>query len=111
MAYHSLRPHDYHAGHAICFEELAQFLFHDQALAARGVTHENSFAVAHDDSSMKHIEMLAGRREKNQITVLQISFEAWQCRLRDTSHSSPLWSESRHNIQNAIPADSRDRRH
>ena len=61
---HRLRARDDNAGHPICLEKLAQFLFHDRALAARRVTHENFFAIAHDDSSMKHIEILARRRQK-----------------------------------------------
>ena len=72
---HPLRPHDNDAGHPICLEKLGQFLFHDKALAARRMTHEDSFADAHDDSSMKDIEILACGRKKNQITALQMRFE------------------------------------
>src|SRR6266852_2000481 len=67
----SLRPHDDDASHPICLEKLAQFLFHDKAPAARRVTQEHAFAVAHDDSSMKHIKILARGYEKHQITALQ----------------------------------------
>src|SRR5208282_549583 len=108
---HPLRAHDNDASHPICLEKLAQFLFHDKALAARRVTHENFFAIAHDDSSMKHIEILACRRKKNQVTALQISLEPWQSRLRYTFHANPLCSESRYNIQNAFPVEYRDSRH
>ena len=76
-------------------------------LAARRVTHRNFFA-AHDDSSMKYVEMLARRCKKNQITGLQILFEPWHCPLRYAFHSSTPWSESRHNIQNALPGKSRN---
>src|ERR1700689_1383691 len=81
------------------------------ALAARRVTHEDCFAVAHDDSSMKHVEILARGHKKNQVTALQICFEPWRCPLRYTFHASPLRIESGHNIQNALPAEYRDRRH
>ena len=106
-----IRPDDDDAGHPICFEKFAQYLFHDIAVASRRVPHEDSFAIAHNNSSMKYIEMLARRREKNQITGLQISFEPRHCTLRHTFHTRPLWRESRHNIQNAVDADSRDSRH
>jgi len=74
---HWLRAYDDDACHSICFEKFAQFLFHDTALAARRMTHENFLAIAHDDASMKHIEILACRCKKNQIAASQISFEPW----------------------------------
>jgi hypothetical protein len=67
---YGLRPHDDDASHPICLEEFAQLLFHDGALAARRVTHKYFFAIAHDDSSMKRIEIFACRRKKNQVTGL-----------------------------------------
>jgi len=72
---HWLRAHHYDASHPVCFEKLAQFLFHNAALATRRVTHRNFFAIAHYDPGMKHIEILAGRCKKNQIAALQKSFE------------------------------------
>ena len=106
-----LWPHDDDAGHPICLEKFAQLLFHDGALAARRVTHQYFFAIAHDDSSMKHVEIPARRRKKNQITGLQLSFEPWHCRLRYTFDASSLWIESGYDIQNAIPAYCRQSRH
>ena len=106
-----LRPHDNDASHPICLEKVAQFLLHDKALAARRVTHEDSFAIARDDSSMKHIEILACGSKKNQVTALQMRFEPWHCRLRYTFHASPLGNESGYNVQNAFPAEYRDSRH
>src|SRR5208337_4401683 len=110
-ARHRLRAHDDDAGHAVCLEEPAQFLFDDESLAARRVTHENLLAIAHDDSSMKHVEMLAGRHKKNQVSGLQMSFELRQSRLRHTFHASPLRSEAGYNIQNAFNPDGRYSRH
>jgi hypothetical protein len=106
-----LRPHDNDAGHPICLEKLAQFLFHDKPVAARRVTHQDSVAVAHDDPRMKHIEIPARGRKKNQIAALHMRLEPWNCRLRNTFHTSPLCRESGYNIQNAFPADDRDSRH
>src|SRR6266850_6478992 len=60
---------------------------------------------------MKHIEILARRRKKNQITALQISFEPRHRRLWHTFHPSTLWIETRHNIQNALLAECRYSRH
>ena len=37
-----------------------------------------------------------------------MSFEPWHCRLRYTFDTSPLWIESGNNIQNALPAESRE---
>jgi len=104
----SLRPHDNDAGHPICLEKLAQFLFHDKAPAARRVTHEGTCAIAHDDSSMKHVEILAGGDEKNQIAALQMRLEPWQCRLRYKFHASLAWGESGYDIQNALSTEYRD---
>ena len=81
------------------------------ALAARRVTHEQAFTVAHDDSSMKHVEILACRHEKHQIAALQMRCEPSHGGLRYTFQVSPLRSESGYNIQHALPADYRDRRH
>jgi len=106
-----LRAHDDDAGHSVCLEKFAQLLFHDRALAARRVTHEYFFAIAHDDSRMKYVEILARRRKKNQITCLQMSFEPRHCRLRYTFDASSLWIESGYDIQNAIPAYRRQSRH
>src|SRR5712692_9515513 len=41
------RPHDNDAGHPICLEKIAQFLFHYNSPAARRVTDEDSIAIAH----------------------------------------------------------------
>src|SRR6266436_313209 len=105
------RPHEDDASHPICFEKHSQFLFHDKALAARRVTHKDPSAVASDDSSMKHIEILACGRKKNQVTASQVGFEPWHCRLRRTFHAGPLCGESGHNIQHALPGDCRNSRH
>src|SRR5258708_26205456 len=74
----------------------------------RRVPHEDSFAIANNNSSMKHVEMLARRHKKNQFTGLQVSFESWHCALRHTFHASPLCGESRHNVQDPLPTSCRD---
>jgi hypothetical protein len=106
-----LRPHYNDASHPICLEKLAQFLFHDNAPAARRVTQEHAFAVAHDDSSMKHIKILARGYEKYQIAALQMRCEPPHCGFRYTSQVSPPCGESGDDIQNAFPTDYRDRGH
>src|SRR5215472_1956696 len=71
-SHHLLRSHHNNASHPICLEKLAQFLFDNKAPATRRVTQEDSFAIAHDDSDMKHIKILAYGHKKNQITALQM---------------------------------------
>ena len=80
-------------------------------VAARRVTHQDPFTIAHDDSSMKHVEIPARGHKKNQVAALQMGFEPRHCRLRYAFHANPLCSESGYNIQNAFPADYRDSRH
>src|SRR5208283_350007 len=108
---HFLRPRDDDAGHPVCLEKFAQLLFHDTALAARRMTHEDTFAIAHDYSGMKDVEILARRCEKNQVTGLKISLEPGRSSFRYVFHATPLWIEPADNIQNALFADCRDGRH
>src|SRR5271170_3721713 len=74
---HALRPHDNDASHPICLEKLVQFLLHDKAPAARGMTDEYALVVAHDNSRVKHIQVLACRYKKDKVTALQMRFERW----------------------------------
>jgi hypothetical protein len=67
-----LRARDNDASHSISLEKLAQCLFHHTPLATRRVTHEDSFAIAYDYSSMKYVEILPCGNKKHQVTALQI---------------------------------------
>src|SRR5437016_2515096 len=102
---HPIRPHHNHTSHAICLEKFIQVLLHNETSAARSVTHEKPFAISYDDPGMKNIEVLACGHKENQITGLQMPLQPWYSRLWQAFDARPPCCESRHNLQDAFPAE------